>query len=174
LHYTLSDLVRVTGAKRRSLQLWADAGVIRSSRDTDRAGTGTHRLFSQDEAIVACIIRGFAMHQIAIGELRHISARVREALRPGPHKTDDELIDKEKRAAVIQAAIDGDASWLLTYESWRKDVRASEELPPDWRTVCTVTALKAGKTIPKPLHITEPDGFVAIICLATYLSKLNE
>ena len=39
--YTLADLERVTGAKRRSLQLWADAEVIQAD-PRRRAGTGTH------------------------------------------------------------------------------------------------------------------------------------
>ena len=73
MDYTLADLARVTGAKRRSLQLWADAGVIKAKKGTNRAGTGTHRLFSRDEAIVACITHAFALHQMSIGELLTIS-----------------------------------------------------------------------------------------------------
>jgi hypothetical protein len=80
--FTLADLVKVTGAKRRSLQLWADAGVIKAVKGTHRAGTGTHRLFDPHEAIVACIVHAFALHQIAIGELLTISAGIREAVRP--------------------------------------------------------------------------------------------
>src|SRR5215208_916304 len=75
--YTLADLERVTSAKRRSLQLWADAKVIMADRSTDRAGTGTHRRFSRKEAIVACIVHAFALHQVAIGELLYISLLVR-------------------------------------------------------------------------------------------------
>jgi hypothetical protein len=175
---TLADLARVTGAKRRSLQLWADAGVIRAKKGTNRAGTGTHRLFSREEAIVACIVHAFALHQIAIGELINISTRVREALRPGQHEepptTDDKLPDKRKPAAVIQAAIDGDTSWLLVYESWQKDVRAQENHPPVWRTVHSVTAIKAGKAMPTPAHLCDGQGFAVVICLARYLYGLDD
>jgi hypothetical protein len=177
--YTLADLERVTGAKRRSLQLWADAGVIKAVRGTHRAGTGTHRLFPFHEAVVACIVHAFALHQIAIGELLTISARIREALHPGSHKggattADDDLTDKEKRAAVIQAAIDGDTSWLLVYESWQKDVRRQEHNPPDWRTVCSVTAVKAGKAMRTPAHLGDPQGFAVVISLARYLHGLDD
>ena len=79
--YTLADLERVTGAKRRSLQLWADAGVIQAEQGTNRAGTGRHRRFSREQAIVACIVRGFAERQMAIGELVTIAERIRELFR---------------------------------------------------------------------------------------------
>jgi hypothetical protein len=171
--YTLADLERVTGAKRRSLQLWADAGVIKAMRGTNRAGTGTHRLFSREEAIVACVVYAFALHQIAIGELLSISTKVREALhsRKGRAPTADEY----KRAATIEAAILGDASWLLVYESWQKDARRQEDDPPNWRTVCSVTAVKAGGThMPTPRHLADPQGFAVVICLARYLRGLDD
>jgi hypothetical protein len=170
--YTLADLERVTGAKRRSLQLWADAGVIRSSRDTDRAGTGTHRRFSRDEAIIGCIIYGFAQHQIAIGELLKISERVRDALA----KTD-------ARKEIILSAIGGDERYFLLFQSWKEDISPSshkDELDfesvhrPLWKTQYAVSAIaKRGKTIALPEHIMKQDGFAAIICLANYLWKLD-
>jgi hypothetical protein len=177
--FTLADLERVTGAKRRSLQLWADAGVIKARKGTDRAGTGTHRLFSPEEAVVACIVHAFAQHQIAIGELLIISERVGEAVRPSggrkkaPRATNDELTNDEKKKAIILAAIEGDTSWLLQYDSWTEDVRAFEDAGSDWRTRYAVTAIKAGTTIATPRHLDRPGGFTAIICLATYLSKLR-
>jgi len=175
--FTLADLVKVTGAKRRSLQLWADAGVIKAKKGTHRAGTGTHRLFPTEEAIVACIVHAFALHQIAIGELLNISARIRDAVRPhGKRKeafrVDDELTDDQKKKAIFLAAIEGDASWLLLYESWRKNVGPLEEGRTESRTVSTVTAIKADKDMRTPFHLAESEGFAAVICLATYLSRL--
>jgi hypothetical protein len=171
--YTLADLERVTGAKRRSLQLWADAGVIKAMKGTNRAGTGTHRTFSREEAIVACVVYAFALHQIAIGELLSISTKVREALhsRKGRAPTADEY----KRAATIEAAILGDVSWLLVYESWQEDVRKYEDDPSGWRTVCSVTAVKASEThMPTPRHLTDSQGFAVVICLARYLYRLDD
>jgi hypothetical protein len=155
----------VTGAKRRSLQLWADAGVIQPSRDTARAGTGTHRQFSRDEAIVACIIHGFALHQIAIGELLKISEKVRGA-----------LAASDERGETIKAAIRGDKSYLLVFQSWKQDIRQIEHDAPTWRTRYAVAAYRtkgAGYVVKLPDILAKPEGFIAIICLATYLSKMD-
>jgi hypothetical protein len=78
--YTLADLTRITGARRRSVQLWAEAGVIRAAPATERAGTGTHRRFSRDEAIIACIVSAFARRQMPIGQLLQISSLIRSGL----------------------------------------------------------------------------------------------
>jgi DNA-binding transcriptional MerR regulator len=176
--FTLRDLTGATGAKPRSLQLWADAGVIRPKRGTNHAGTGTHRLFSRSEAIIACVISAFAQHQIAIGELLNISKRVRAALSPASEGDDqDDLIPNtniRKTAAVIEAAINGDPSWLLVYESWKEDVRKREDGPRDLQTAYSVTAVKAGKDMSVPKHLFDPDGFAVVICLATYLSGLDQ
>jgi hypothetical protein len=102
--YSLADLVEVTGAKRRSVQLWAERGVIRALAGTESAGTGVHRLFPRDEAIIACIIHAFAMRQMAIGELLRISEVVRFELR------------MERDA--ISGAVGGSGDTMLIYESW--------------------------------------------------------
>ena len=78
--YTLADLVKFTGAKRRTVQLWAEAGAIRADRETERAGTGTHRRFSRTEAIIACILHGFALKKLSIGMLINIGAALRDQL----------------------------------------------------------------------------------------------
>jgi hypothetical protein len=165
--FTLRDLTAATGAKPRSLQLWADAGVIRPQRGTNHAGTGTHRLFSRSEAIIACVVNAFAQHQIAIGELLNISKRVRAALSPTSEGGES---GSNRRAAVIEAAIDGDASWLLVYESWKEDIRKGDE---DMQY--SVTAVQVGKHgMSVPPHLTHPDGFAVVICLARYLYGLDQ
>jgi hypothetical protein len=83
MDFSLSDLEDLTAAKRRSIQLWADAGVIRAYPRTDRRGTGTHRRFSRDEAIIACIIAGLANRQRPIGELLRLSVVIRNFLNSG-------------------------------------------------------------------------------------------
>lgn len=75
--YTLSDLSKVTGAKPRSIQLWADAGIIKAGAATARAGSGTHRRFSRHEAVIACILAPFAEQKIAIGGLSQIAHGLR-------------------------------------------------------------------------------------------------
>jgi hypothetical protein len=98
--YSLGDLEKITRAKRRSIQLWADAGVIQAGRSTERAGTGIHREFSRDEAIVACIIRPFALRRMSIGELLFISGAIRTTL--------------FAQRPLIEAAIDGRGETTLT------------------------------------------------------------
>jgi hypothetical protein len=145
LDFALADLARVTGAKRRSLQLWADAGVIMADSLTDRAGTGTHRRFSRDETIIACVIRAFASHQIAIGELIEISKGVRSFGKTGFGKR------------IFDDAVNGDDSWGLIYESWRGG-----------------SEVHYFKGQPKFKHLHKPDGFAALVFLKSYLSKINE
>jgi hypothetical protein len=82
--YTLADLVRFTEAKRRSVQLWAEAGAIVADTATERAGAGVHRAFSVDEAMIACVIARFAKRsKIPIGEAVHIGRSVRDILQDG-------------------------------------------------------------------------------------------
>jgi hypothetical protein len=107
--YTLADLVRVTGAKRRSLQLWADAGVIRAKKGTNRAGTGTHRLFSRDEAIVACIVHAFAQLQMSIGQLLNVASVCRTSEDSG-----------SIRKNFINPAISGERDSVMIFHSWRE------------------------------------------------------
>ncbi|MHC2334471.1 DNA-binding transcriptional MerR regulator [Bradyrhizobium sp. USDA 4454] len=143
--YSLADLARITGAKRRSIQLWADAGVIVPEGDTDRAGTGTHRKFSRDEAIIACLIHPFAARQIAIGELIAISKSVRQS-----------FLKMVGLKRTIEDAIRGDDSWCLMYESW------------DGGNLTTLF-----KGAPDLKALRKPGGLAAIISLSGYLSELN-
>jgi hypothetical protein len=152
--YTLADLVRVTGAKRRSLQLWADAGVIRAKKGTNRAGTGTHRLFSRDEAILACIIHAFALHQMAIGELLLVASVARSS--PGGGFR-----------SFIDRAISGEGDPVMIFISWREEGRIqfgvsySHDEKVDDRTGWLSD------------HLSKPEGFASVIKLRTYLSKID-
>ena len=85
-YYTLADIVRISAAKRRSIQLWAEAGVIRAFTSTERKGTGTHRRFKRDEIIIACIINVFSMRQVAIGELERLATGLRRFLNWGRNR----------------------------------------------------------------------------------------
>jgi hypothetical protein len=77
--FSLADLTALTKSKRRSVQLWAEAGVIQADQSTERAGTGTHRRFSRDEAMIACLISGLTRHfQMPIGVLIQVSEGIRQ------------------------------------------------------------------------------------------------
>jgi hypothetical protein len=86
LLFTLADLTSVTGAKRRSVQLWADAKVIVADPSTERAGSGVHRVFSRNETLIACVIAVFAKEGVQIGKLLEISAELRKLVRTGSQK----------------------------------------------------------------------------------------
>jgi hypothetical protein len=74
---TLSDIAGATGAKPRTVQLWADAGVIVAEHGTDREGSGRHREFGKGEVIIACIVAPFAVDKMAIGGLLNIARTIR-------------------------------------------------------------------------------------------------
>ncbi|MGK7056875.1 hypothetical protein AB4853_10375 [Bradyrhizobium sp. 1050_B9_N1_2] len=154
--YSLADLVEMTGAKRRSIQLWADAGVIQADRSTERAGTGVHRRFSRAEAIVACIIHPFADRQIAIGELLSISGMIRASILTRPE--------------IYEAAIAGEGETIFTYEGHKRDKRRGTwpADAPDWIFQYTVMQRDnfASRTT------SWPDVMVAIR-LETYLAGLR-
>jgi hypothetical protein len=95
LDYSLADVVNISGGKRRSVQLWADAGAIRALPRTDRRGTGTHRRFSRDEVIIACCLNGLARRQVGIGELARIGKALRKLL--GQEGVGDAILADTKR-----------------------------------------------------------------------------
>jgi hypothetical protein len=146
MEFTLADLVEITGAKRRSIQLWADAGVIVADRQTDRAGTGTHRRFGRDEAIVACVVHAFALHQVAIGELLVISSAVRNWMN-----------SPSLRRLIIDQSVEGTGGWSLLYETCkgRRPVCSAFQGKPDFK------------------YLDQAEGFAAIISLKTYLSRIG-
>jgi hypothetical protein len=85
--WTLGQIVERSGAKRRSLQLWADGGVIQSTPDTDRAGTGVHRLFETREMQVAALLVPMAETGMPIGVLRHFAGIMRTAISASVSRT---------------------------------------------------------------------------------------
>jgi hypothetical protein len=154
--YTLADLVRVTGAKRRSLQLWADAGVIKAKKGTNRAGTGTHRLFSRDEAIVACIVNSFGIHQMPIGQLLNVASVCRTSAESG-----------SIRKSFINPAISGEEDPIMIFYSRReKDGHTSFGVAyaPNDRMAASRTVAEV---------FSKPDTFAIMTKLRDVLSKLD-
>ena len=76
--YTLADLTRVTGVKRRTVQLWAEAGAIEALVESEHAGTGVHRKFYREEAIVACILAPLSRLKVSIGKLVEFGEALRD------------------------------------------------------------------------------------------------
>lgn len=98
---TLADVARLTGAKPRSVQLWADAGVIKPVEGTDREGSGKHRQFRISEVAIAMVVSKFAPEQVAIGGLKGIAFTVRIRLEPG----------------LLEAGIKGDKDLFLAMDT---------------------------------------------------------
>jgi hypothetical protein len=106
LEYTVTDLARISGANPRSVQHWAASRILSAKPQTDRAGTGTRRLFSQDEAVIASIIRPLLERQTPIGEMLRIALLVRGEL----------LIGWGGRRRLLAAIIDGRSrGWLVVF-----------------------------------------------------------
>jgi hypothetical protein len=95
LDYSLADVVDISGGKRRSVQLWAEAGAIHALPRTERRGSGTHRRFSRDEVIIACCLNGLARRQVGVGELVRIAKALRKVL--GQRDVGDIILAGTKR-----------------------------------------------------------------------------
>jgi hypothetical protein len=83
---SVNDLAKIAGAAPRSVQHWAASGVLSPNPETNRAGTGSRRLFPPFEAVVACIMQPLAEHQVPIGELLRVAHIVRAELMVGRHR----------------------------------------------------------------------------------------
>jgi DNA-binding transcriptional MerR regulator len=104
--YTLADLTRMAGIKRRTIQLWAEGGVLIAESATERQGSGVHRTFSRDEAIICLILSRFAQWNMSIGRLEKIAIALREYFLQNP----------ESRAGIEQC-IRGEETIRVTLDS---------------------------------------------------------
>jgi hypothetical protein len=107
--YTLANLVEITGAKRRALQVWAESGALKAEPGTDYAGSGVHRMFSKEEALIACVLHGFARQEVAIGNLRRVAEGMREGYLRVAHLREafnDSLIGEGKNFLIYNLAGD--------------------------------------------------------------------
>lgn len=149
--YSLADLVEIVGAKRRSIQLWADAGAIQAESGSERAGRGVHRRFSRDEAIIACIVYAFASRTMAIGELRSIGDVVRRRFIPEKREEIASAINDESDCylAVI---------WTEHYRDTVMNVVKERGKPPTWAQFTRL----AGK-----------GSFAAVVMLNPYFAGLR-
>jgi hypothetical protein len=78
--FTLADLTRMSGAKRRTVQLWAEGGALLADPVTERQGSGVHRIFNRDEAVICLILSRVEQWHVSIGRLRQIAAGIRTQL----------------------------------------------------------------------------------------------
>lgn len=97
--YTLSDLVELTGAKRRAIQIWTDRGVLTPVSGTESAGSGTHRRYKQQELEIAAILAPLSQMGVPIGHLGRVATHLRKLklwTRRGSDQARDDLAITEK------------------------------------------------------------------------------
>lgn len=82
---SLADIARVSRVKRRTIQLWADVGVLRALPSTMLRGSGVHRRFTTSELKLAQTLRSFHDQAIAIaiGMIKEIADRIRREFQRG-------------------------------------------------------------------------------------------
>jgi hypothetical protein len=91
--YTVADVIKATGLRRRTVQFWADKRVIHATKATQSGGHGVHRSFTRDELIISCIIHplslGWRRNQTrSLGELIELAKIIRIFLRTPPIRRD--------------------------------------------------------------------------------------
>jgi DNA-binding transcriptional MerR regulator len=67
--FTISQVASALGEKVRTVQFWADSGVIRAVPESDRRGKGSARRFTETELKLARIAHRLALTNSAIGEI---------------------------------------------------------------------------------------------------------
>jgi DNA-binding transcriptional MerR regulator len=74
---SIGALAKLAGVPPRTVQFWADSGVLLPSQDTNRRGKGAHRRFSATEGILAKIAARMARMNCPIGELKAVTDKLR-------------------------------------------------------------------------------------------------
>lgn len=105
LEFTSADLVRITGMKPRWVQALAEKNIIHPEPDTDRAGTGTPRRFSQSEAIIACVVATFARRKMTVGAIQRVATNLRK-----------NLVEGGMAGHLLDIIREGEPAWLVV--SW--------------------------------------------------------
>jgi len=95
--YTLSDLVRLTGLKPRTLQFWTLNGVIECDPDSAHGGPGKPRRYPDHEAAIAIVLAEITRIPLQVGALKEIAQLVRKIIQHGADKglKDPEAVAEE-------------------------------------------------------------------------------
>lgn len=114
MEYTVAQLAKMVEAQPRTIQLWADFGVLVPTKGTQGAGTGTHRRFSITEVRVAALLVTFARIGVPRGVLKRAADKFRDALSPTYPKSRLQTTLRELRNAANRA-IEGKGLNFLHY-----------------------------------------------------------
>lgn len=130
--WTLSEVAKRTGAKPRSLQLWADAGIVRPVEGTDRAGSGVHRRFDPEEVRLIALLVPLANWGVPIGWLLRFGREFRKVLGPGSEEVKKQP-GRRKVARALERAIAAEGHNYLVFTHAEKilsfDVVTDEHRP---------------------------------------------
>lgn len=112
--FTLSGIAEATRQSKRTVQLWADAGVIKAKPSTMLAGSGVHRRFGRNELIIACVVSPFAKQKVSIGGLDTISVVTRSLLTTSHRRTFERGINQEGQNYLLVYWAEGKGGELRT------------------------------------------------------------
>jgi hypothetical protein len=113
---TLADLTRISGLKRRTAQVWAEGGALIADEATDRMGSGVHRVFSRDEAIICVMLAQFELVSPPIGRLKFLAGLIRKELKRAHSIFKDDIeavIAGKKSGAALGIHSDGQVWFWL-------------------------------------------------------------
>jgi hypothetical protein len=127
--YTVADVIKATGLKRRTVQFWADKGVIQATRATQEGGHGIHRSFNRTELIIACLLHPFSLgwhrnQTRSLGELKELSRMLRDLLRTPADR------DEFERAVSGKGQFYLVLTWIFGggIETWIGDAKEKDKL----------------------------------------------
>jgi hypothetical protein len=170
MSHTLSEIVKFTGAKRRSVQLWADAGIVMAVEGTDRAGTGIHRRFEISEVRLIALLVPLAAMGVPIGWLRYFARSFREAFQYDSLKRSRSMNAKERNriimARAFERAADGDGHNYLLFTHGKNSL---------WFDVVTDEESPASVSLPLCFdapQLAGPSSFVGVLDLNVTLKEL--
>jgi DNA-binding transcriptional MerR regulator len=86
MEYTVSQLASAVQLDLRTVQLWADFGILLPEKGTQGAGTGVHRRFGLLEARIAALLTSFASIGVPRGMLKRLADQFREKLTEESHR----------------------------------------------------------------------------------------
>ena len=130
--WTLSEVVKRTGAQPRSVQIWADAGIVHPVEVTDRSGSGVHRQFELHEVKLIALLVPLANWKVPIGWLRDFAKAFRSDLYSRSKKSSKSSVAKQFERAFDRASLGEGQNYLIFTYSEKKlwfDVVTDEHGP---------------------------------------------
>jgi DNA-binding transcriptional MerR regulator len=115
--YSSSELARLSGAPLRAVRYWSLCRLLVAAPESDRAGTGKHRQFNEQEVLIASVIQAFASQGLPLGLLTDISKTLRAALLSDEWAMDclKGAIHGDFRVYMVVADSDLKRGWISLY-----------------------------------------------------------